>query len=60
MTDQTKQLSLTLLHGRQAFDLDSLCAMFEKMTGRKVTDEERERGLAILDAHAERRQAAES
>src|ERR1017187_9144032 len=35
-------------------------AMFEKMTGRTVTEVERERCLAILNAHAERRQAAES
>jgi hypothetical protein len=58
MSDQAKPSS-TMLHGRYAFDIDALCLMFERMTGRAVTDLERERCLAILNAHAQGRQAAE-
>jgi hypothetical protein len=45
--DQPKP-TLTLLQGAKALDADALFAMFEKMTGRTVTDEERHGCFAIL------------
>jgi hypothetical protein len=59
MTDQPKP-TLTMLPRAKALNTGALFRTFEKTTGRKVSDEEQQRCLAILNAHAERRQAAES
>lgn len=55
MTAQTKP-TLTMLQGRQAFDLDSLVAMFERMTGRTPSDADKEECRAMLAAHKAQRE----
>jgi hypothetical protein len=49
LNEQPKPTStLTLLRGRDAMNAESLFAMYTRLTGRAVTDVERERCFAII------------